>query len=178
MNFSQFIDDAEAAYEAYQERYKPKPVEKAPAGYRRYRLSGKRPPLYGWRKSASLMCICAMRYFPLIGRAVNRGEFARLLAANPKNNALAAPELPNLPDAGEAAEVVEGEVLEPAEESSGGFGEHFTMEIVNSGEKSCSVFNFAFPNAYIEQGSREQLFEKYGMDKEHILEKILKRIED
>lgn len=34
-----------------------------------------------------------------------------------------APELPNLPDAGEAAEVVEGEVLEPAEESSGGFGE-------------------------------------------------------
>ena len=37
--------------------------------------------------------------FPLIGRAVNRGEFARLLAANPKNNALAAPELPNLPDA-------------------------------------------------------------------------------
>ena len=61
---------------------------------------------------------------------------------------------------------------------SGGFGEHFTMEIVNSGEKSCSVFNFAFPNAYIEQGSREQLFEKYGMDKEHILEKILKRIED
>lgn len=61
---------------------------------------------------------------------------------------------------------------------SGGFGEHFTMEIVNSGEKSCSIFNFAFPNAYIEQGSREQLFEKYGMDKEHILEKILKRIED
>ena len=65
--------------------------------------------------------------FPLIGRAVNRAEFARLLAANPKNNALAAPELPNLPDAGEAAEVVEGEVLEPtdepAEETSSGFGE-------------------------------------------------------
>ena len=65
--------------------------------------------------------------FPLIGRAINRAEFARLLAANPKNNALAAPELPNAPDAGEAAEVVEGEVLEPveepAEESSGGFGE-------------------------------------------------------
>ena len=65
--------------------------------------------------------------FPLIGRAINRAEFARLLAANPKNNALAAPELPNLPDAGEAAEIVEGEVLEPveepAEETSSGFGE-------------------------------------------------------
>lgn len=61
--------------------------------------------------------------FPLIGSAINRAEFARLLAANPKNNALAAPELPNAPDAGEAAEVVEGEVLEPAEETSSGFGE-------------------------------------------------------
>lgn len=65
--------------------------------------------------------------FPLIGRAINRAEFARLLAANPKNNALAAPELPSLPDAGEAAEVVEGEVLEPtdepAEETPSGFGE-------------------------------------------------------
>ncbi len=60
---------------------------------------------------------------------------------------------------------------------SGGFGEHFTMEVVKTGKKDCSVFNFAFPNAYIEQGSREQLFEKYGMDKEHILEKILQRIE-
>lgn len=30
VEFSQFIDDAEAAYEAYQERYKPKPVEKRP----------------------------------------------------------------------------------------------------------------------------------------------------
>ena len=51
------------------------------------------------------------------------------------------------------------------------------MEVVKTGKKDCSVFNFAFPNAYIEQGSREQLFEKYGMDKEHILEKILQRIE-
>lgn len=61
--------------------------------------------------------------FPLIGRAINRGEFARLLAANPKNQALAAPDT-----------VVEGQVIEetdtpeepseePAEETSSGFGE-------------------------------------------------------
>lgn len=61
--------------------------------------------------------------FPLIGRAINRAEFARLLAANPKNNALAAPDT-----------VVEGQVIEetdtpeepseePAEETSSGFGE-------------------------------------------------------
>ena len=126
VEFSQFIDDAEAAYEAYQERYKPKPVEKRPlaAGDTVY-LENDHP--FTVEEIGIFDVHLRDEDFPLIGRAVNRGEFARLLAANPKNNALAAPELPNAPDAGEAAEVVEGEVLEPveepAEESSGGFGE-------------------------------------------------------
>ena len=122
VEFSQFIDDAEAAYEAYQERYKPKPVEKRPlaAGDTVY-LENDHP--FTVEEIGIFDVHLRDEDFPLIGRAVNRAEFARLLAANPKNNALAAPELPNLPDAGEAAEVVEGEVLEPAEESSGGFGE-------------------------------------------------------
>ena len=122
VEFSQFIDDAEAAYEAYQERYKPKPVEKRPlaTGDTVY-LEIDHP--FTVEEIGIFDVHLRDEDFPLIGRAVNRGEFARLLAANPKNNALAAPELPNLPDAGEAAEVVEGEVLEPAEESSGGFGE-------------------------------------------------------
>lgn len=122
VDFSQFIDDAEAAYEAYQERYKPKPVEKRPlaTGDTVY-LENDHP--FTVEEIGIFDVHLRDEDFPLIGRAVNRGEFARLLAANPKNNALAAPELPNLPDAGEAAEVVEGEVLEPAEESSGGFGE-------------------------------------------------------
>lgn len=122
IEFSQFIDDAEAAYEAYQERHKAKPVEKRPlaAGDTVY-LENDHP--FTVEEIGIFDVHLRDEDFPLIGRAVNRGEFARLLAANPKNNALAAPELPNLPDAGEAAEVVEGEVLEPAEESSGGFGE-------------------------------------------------------
>ena len=122
IEFSQFIDDAEAAYEAYQERYKPKPVEKRPlaAGDTVY-LENDHP--FTVEEIGIFDVHLRDEDFPLIGRAVNRAEFARLLAANPKNNALSAPELPNLPDAGEAAEVVEGEVLEPAEESSGGFGE-------------------------------------------------------
>lgn len=122
IEFSQFIDDAEAAYEAYQERYKPKPVEKRPlaAGDTVY-LENDHP--FTVEEIGIFDVHLRDEDFPLIGRAVNRAEFARLLAANPKNNALSAPELPNLPDAGEAAKVVEGEVLEPAEESSGGFGE-------------------------------------------------------
>ena len=116
------LQNAEAAYEAYQERYKPKPVEKRPlaAGDTVY-LENDHP--FTVEEIGIFDVHLRDEDFPLIGRAVNRAEFARLLAANPKNNALAAPELPNLPDAGEAAEVVEGEVLEPAEETSSGFGE-------------------------------------------------------
>ena len=122
IEFSQFIDDAEAAYEAYQERYKPKPAEKRPlaAGDTVY-LEDDHP--FTVEEIGIFDVHLRDEDFPLIGRAVNRAEFARLLAANPKNQALAAPELPNAPDTGEAAEVAEGEVLEPAEESSGGFGE-------------------------------------------------------
>ena len=126
IEFSQFIDDAEAAYEAYQERYKPKPVEKRPlaAGDTVY-LENDHP--FTVEEIGIFDVHLRDEDFPLIGRAVNRAEFARLLAANPKNNALAAPELPNVPDAGEPAEVIEGEVLEsaeePAEETSSGFGE-------------------------------------------------------
>lgn len=126
VEFSQFIDDAETAYEEYQERYKPKPVEKRPlaVGDTVY-LENDHP--FTVEEIGIFDVHLRDEDFPLIGRAVNRGEFARLLAANPKNNALAAPELPNAPDAGEAAEVIEGEVLEPseepAEETSSGFGE-------------------------------------------------------
>ena len=126
IEFSQFIDDAETAYEEYQERYKPKPVEKRPlaAGDTVY-LENDHP--FTVEEIGIFDVHLRDEDFPLIGRAVSRAEFARLLAANPKNNALAAPELPNLPDTGEAAEVIEGEVLEPtnepAEETPSGFGE-------------------------------------------------------
>ena len=130
IEFSQFIDDAEAAYEAYQERYKPKPVEKRPlaAGDTVY-LENDHP--FTVEKIGIFDVHLRDEDFPLIGRAVNRAEFARLLAANPKNQALAAPdtvvegqviEKTDTPD-----EPVKGEVLEPveepAEETSSGFGE-------------------------------------------------------
>lgn len=130
VEFSQFIDDAEAAYEAYQERHKPKPAEKRPlaVGDTVY-LENDHP--FTVEKIGIFDVHLRDEDFPLIGRAINRAEFARLLAANPKNNELAAPdtvvegqviEETDTPD-----EPVEGEVLEPveepAEESSGGFGE-------------------------------------------------------
>lgn len=147
VEFSQFIDDAEAAYEAYQERHKPKPVEKRPlaAGDTVY-LENDHP--FTVEEIGIFDVHLRDEDFPLIGRAINRAEFARLLAANPKNNALAAPELPNAPDAGEAAEVIEGEVLEPveepAEESSGGFGE----QVLQAAERIALKEAYA-PNNYI-----------------------------
>lgn len=143
IEFSQFIDDAEAAYEAYQERYKPKPVEKRPlaAGDTVY-LENDHP--FTVEEIGIFDVHLRDEDFPLIGRAINRGEFARLLAANPKNQALAAPELRNAPDTGEAAEVVEGEVLEPVEETSSGFGE----QVLQAAELIALKEAYA-PNNYI-----------------------------
>lgn len=147
IEFSQFIDDAESAYEAYQERHKPKPVEKRPlaAGDTVY-LENDHP--FTVEEIGIFDVHLRDEDFPLIGRAINRAEFARLLAANPKNNALAAPELPNLPDAGEAAEVIEGEVLEPtdepAEETPSGFGE----QVLQAAELIALKEAYA-PNNYI-----------------------------
>ncbi len=48
--------------------------------------------------------------FPLVGRAVSHEEFARLLAANPKNAALSAPEVPSRQEQPEeTAEPIVGE---------------------------------------------------------------------
>lgn len=61
---------------------------------------------------------------------------------------------------------------------SGGFGEHFSSQVSSINNTNCKVYNFAFPNTYIEQGTREQLFEKYGLNKENIVKEILQRVEE
>ena len=139
IEFSQFIDDAESAYEAYQERHKPKPVEKRPlaVGDTVY-LENDHP--FTVEEIGIFDVHLRDEDFPLIGRAVNHAEFARLLAANPKNQALAAPDT-----------VVEGQVIEeidtteePAEESSGGFGE----QVLQAAELIALKEAYA-PNNYI-----------------------------
>ena len=54
---------------------------------------------------------------------------------------------------------------------SGGFGCLFAQK---AAEKGCNakIKNFAFPDAYIDQGTRTQLFERYGMDGEGLYKKI------
>lgn len=54
---------------------------------------------------------------------------------------------------------------------SGGFGAILTQRLTENGCHAL-VKNFAFPDTYIEQGTRQQLFERYGMDSESLYNKI------
>ena len=143
IEFSQFIDEAETAYEEYQKRHKPKPVEKRPlADGDTVYLENDHP--FTVEEIGIFDVHLRDEDFPPIGRAINRTEFARLLAANPKNQALAAPDT-----------VVEGQVIEetdtpeepaeePAEETSSGFGE----QVLQAAELIAPKEAYA-PNNYI-----------------------------
>lgn len=54
---------------------------------------------------------------------------------------------------------------------SGGFGTAVDSRLVQKGSKAV-VKNFAFPNTYIEHGTRQQLFERYKMDSESLHRQI------
>lgn len=55
---------------------------------------------------------------------------------------------------------------------SGGFGSKVLEELNGRGINGIHVHNFAFPDTFIEQGTRNELFEKYGLDKESIYNNI------
>ncbi len=54
---------------------------------------------------------------------------------------------------------------------SGGFGSLAGSRLMEKGSRAV-MHSFAFPDAYIEQGTRAQLFERYGMDSEGLYKKI------
>lgn len=57
---------------------------------------------------------------------------------------------------------------------TGGFGENLAAAMMESPVK---VLNFGWPDSFIEHGSNEQLFAKYGLDPESIAERICEYIE-
>ncbi|MDO5388026.1 MAG: 1-deoxy-D-xylulose-5-phosphate synthase [Clostridia bacterium] len=59
---------------------------------------------------------------------------------------------------------------------SGGFGACFSQKICEYGINNNVIHNFAFPDMYIEHGSRELLFDRYGMSAEKITKKIVEII--
>lgn len=54
---------------------------------------------------------------------------------------------------------------------SGGFGASLDQMLFEEGCKAV-IKNFAFPDTYVEQGTRAQLFERYGMDSNSLFEEI------
>lgn len=57
----------------------------------------------------------------------------------------------------------------------GGFGSK-VLEVYSDADISTPVTNFAFPNQYIEQGTQQELFQRYGLDEVGIYNRILKKL--
>ena len=108
--FSDFINTAEAEFEKHHPTTRK--VEKSPVtiGSTVY-LEDSRP--FTVEEIGRENIHLRDESFPLVGRAVSHEEFARLLAANPKNAALSAPEVPShQAQQEETAEPIVGEVIE------------------------------------------------------------------
>ncbi len=61
---------------------------------------------------------------------------------------------------------------------SGGFGCLLNQKLSETKSKKYIIKNFAFPNTYIEHGSRDLLFKKYKLDFENIYDDIIEIIKD
>jgi 1-deoxy-D-xylulose-5-phosphate synthase len=61
---------------------------------------------------------------------------------------------------------VEDNVLE------GGFGSIVNRILAEEGMCDIKVLNIGWPDKFIEQGSTPELFEKYGLDSQHISERV------
>lgn len=59
--------------------------------------------------------------------------------------------------------------------TSGGYSSMVQQEMLNQ-KINCTFHAFAFPNEFIKQGSRDEIFKKYGLDSESIFKKILEMI--
>lgn len=61
---------------------------------------------------------------------------------------------------------------------SGGFGALMAQRLCEFGIEDNVIYNFAFPDMYIEHGNRDLLFDRYGMSAEKIFKKIIQIIGD
>ena len=61
---------------------------------------------------------------------------------------------------------------------SGGFGCLLSQRLCEYGLKGNTIFNFAFPDMYVEHGNRALLFDRYGMSAKKMLNKIIQIIGD
>lgn len=60
---------------------------------------------------------------------------------------------------------------------SGGFGEKLTSSIMKHEIFNKKIYNIGFPNEYIEHSTKEQLFEKYGLNDDGIYKYIISKIQ-
>lgn len=58
----------------------------------------------------------------------------------------------------------------------GGYGEHVTAHIAELGKTNVRVMNISIPDEFVEHGSVEKLYESLGLDKDSIVERIMKNL--
>lgn len=59
---------------------------------------------------------------------------------------------------------------------TGGFGSSLNQKFVNINNKA--IYNFSFPDEFIKQGTRQEIFERYFLDDESMFKKILSLIKE
>lgn len=60
---------------------------------------------------------------------------------------------------------------------TGGFGSGLNSELIKNGIFNKKIYNFAFPDVFVKQGSKMEIYKEFGLDSEKIFEKIICFIE-
>jgi len=60
---------------------------------------------------------------------------------------------------------------------SGGFGSRLNSELIKNCVFNKKIYNFAFPDVFVKQGSKTEIYKEFGLDSEKIFEKIICFIE-
>jgi len=60
---------------------------------------------------------------------------------------------------------------------TGGFGGGLNSELIKNGVFNKKIYNFAFPDVFVKQGSKTEIYKEFGLDSEKIFEKIICFIE-
>jgi len=62
--------------------------------------------------------------------------------------------------------------------SSGGFGSKFNCALINNQVFDKKIYNFSFPDTFVKQGTKNEIYNEYALDPESVFLKIMNYIEN
>ncbi len=60
---------------------------------------------------------------------------------------------------------------------SGGFGSKLNAELIENGAFDKKIYNFSFPDVFVKQGTKSEIYDEYNLNSEKIFVKIIKFLE-